>query len=159
MTASYIPLERYKRKWIFNNHEIPVSEQEKQLIKPLTEKSSMELWNRFISNKSNHSEQFTKGDWGARSNSWKKADTWQTAWDSQDNNLPLLIAEDINWPDETCVYFAYDKYNLIETNWLTFKNNWKCFLFFDDGPLLFSTEQKQVIWFHQSGEFQVGHRG
>ncbi len=159
MTHSYIPLEQYRRKWIFNHKDLPVTEDDKIAIKPLSDKSAMDVWNRWISNKCSRAELFSKGDWAARSNSWVKADQWQSAWDSDDLSLPIMFAEHFDWPDETIIYFAYEKYQIIETNWRIFKENWKCFLFFDDGPILFSPKFKQAAWFQQDGQFQLGVRG
>ncbi|MGB0893851.1 MAG: DUF2947 domain-containing protein [Parashewanella sp.] len=158
MSHSYIPLDQFKKKWIFNHNELPVSEQDKLMIKPLSDKSSMKLWNMLISNKSSRSDLFSKGDWAARSNSWKKSDQWQTSWDSDTPELPQLLDEYIQWPDDTLVYFAYDKYQLIESTWEVFKRNWKCFLFFDDGPLLISPNFRQAVWFQQDGTYQLGIR-
>lgn len=59
--GTHLPsLEQYKRKWIFNHKDLPVSEADKALIKPLDQKSSMEVWNKWISNRSSRSEQFAK---------------------------------------------------------------------------------------------------
>ena len=69
-------MENYRRKWIFNHKDIPVSDQDLKLIKPLDDKSAMQLWNRWISNKSNCPERFSKGDWPARAKAWSKTDNW-----------------------------------------------------------------------------------
>ena len=158
MNLSYIPLTEYRRKWIFNHNEIPVSDDDKNEIKPLTEKSAMLIWNKLISNKSIRPDLISKGDWAARSNSWKKEGLWQSAWDCDEPQLPEPIPESIEWNDDVIVYFCYEKYQVIETTWEVFKRNWKCFLFFDDGPLLVSAQEKQAIWFQQNGEFQLGIR-
>lgn len=159
MATTYIPLNEFRRKWIFNHQDLPVTDEDKLSIKPLTEKSSMEVWNQWISNKSSRAEQFTKGDWAAKANAWTKTDHWQSAWDSEDNSLPEMLAEFIQWPDETPVYFCYEKYQIIETRWDVFVRNWKCFLFFDDGPILISPKQKQAVMFEQSGQYKLGIRG
>jgi hypothetical protein len=70
-----------------------------------------------------------------------------------------MLAEFIQWPDETTVYFCYEKYQIIETRWDVFVRNWKCFLFFDDGPILISPKQKQAVMFEQSGQYKLGTRG
>ena len=158
MNLSYIPLQEYRRKWIFNHNEIPVSDEDKSIIKPLTEQSAMLVWNTFISKKSIRPDLISKGDWAARSNSWKKEGLWQAAWDSEESALPEPILESIDWEDDTPIFFCYEKYQVIETTWAVFQRNWKCFLFFDDGPLLVSSAEKQAIWFQQNGEFQLGIR-
>lgn len=158
MSHTYIPLEQYKRKWIFNHKDLPVTDDDKQAIKPLTEKSAMQIWTRLISDKSTTPDRFTKGDWAANPKAWSKRECWQGAWDSEDNTLPPELDEFIQWPAETVVYFCYEKYQVIETRWDVFVRNWKCFLFFDDGPLLISADSKQAVMFEQCGQFNMGAR-
>ncbi len=159
MTHTYIPLEQYTRKWIFNHKDLPVTDDDKSQIKPLVQKSSMEVWNKWISNKSSRSEQFSKGEWAAKGDAWIETDHWQSAWDSESPELPELISNHIDWSDDTLIYFCYEKYQIIETRWDIFVRNWKCFLFFDDGPLLISPKKKQALFFHQTGQYQIGYRG
>ena len=159
MAYTYIPLETYRRKWIFNHKDLPVTDEDKAYILPLTDKSAMDVWNQWISNKSSCAEQFTKGDWAAKANAWTKTDHWQGVWDSEDSDLPVMLAEFIQWPDETPVFFCYEKYQVIETRWDVFVRNWKCFLFFDDGPILISPKQKQAVMFEQNGQYKLGIRG
>lgn len=159
MVHTYVPLDNYRRKWIFNHKDLPVTEEDKLSIKPLSEKSSMEVWNKWISNKSSRAEQFTKGDWAAKPTAWTETDHWQSAWDSEEENLPEMLANFIQWPEDTTVYFCYEKYQIIETRWDVFVRNWKCFLFFDDGPLLIAPTQKQALMFEQNGQYKMGVRG
>jgi hypothetical protein len=159
VTHTYIPLENYKRKWIFNHKDLPVSEADKAQIKPLAEKSAMLVWNQWISNKSSRAEQFAKGDWAAKADAWSLTEHWQAAWDSEDEQLPEAIREHMDWADDTPIFFCYEKYQIIETRWDVFVRNWKCFLFFDDGPLLVSPKQKQALFFQQNGQYQLGVRG
>lgn len=151
-------MENYRRKWIFNHKDLPVTDEDLKQIKALDEKSAMQVWNRWISNKSSCPEYFSKGDWPARSKAWSKTADWQNAWDSDDNALPDTLAEFINWSDETLVYFCYEKYQVIETQWHVFVRNWKCFLFFDNGPILFSPKHDQALMFEQTGCFRLGSR-
>ncbi|MCE9686660.1 MULTISPECIES: DUF2947 domain-containing protein [Shewanella] len=159
MTHTYIPLDLYRRKWIFNHKDLPVTDQDKCAIRPLDEKSAMGVWNQWISNKSSRAEQFTKGDWAAKVDAWQQTEHWQSAWDSEDAGLPEPLAAFIPWPDDAPVYFCYEKYQIIETRWDVFVRNWKCFLFFDDGPLLISPKHKQAVMFEQSGQYKLGLRG
>ncbi|GGZ45141.1 MULTISPECIES: DUF2947 domain-containing protein [Shewanella] len=159
MNHSYIPLDQYRRKWIFNHKDLPVSDLDKTAILPLDQKSAMEVWNRWISNKSSCAEDFTKGDWASRSSTWHQTEHWQSHWDSEDNSLPEPLADFIDWPADAPVYFCYEKYQVIQTRWEIFARNWKCFLFFDDGPLLISPKHKQAVWFSQDGNFKMGLRG
>lgn len=159
MSHTYIPLDQYKRKWIFNHKDLPVSDEDKALILPLTEKSAMQVWNNLISDKCPTPDKFSKGDWPAKPKAWSKSDEWQSAWDSDEPELPLALAEFIQWPGDTKIFFCYEKYQVIETNWEVFARNWKCFLFFDDGPLMISKKDKQAVMFNQDGTFQMGSRG
>jgi len=158
LTHSYIPLDQYRRKWIFNHKDLPVSDEDKALIRPLDDKSAMAVWKALVSNQSSHAEQFGKGDWQTRAKTWVKTDFWQAAWDSEAAELPQNLAEFIHWPDDTRVYFCYEKYQVIETRWDVYRRNWKCFLFFDDGPLLLSDSAKQAVWFEQTGQYHLGTR-
>ncbi|MCL2918338.1 DUF2947 domain-containing protein [Shewanella litorisediminis] len=158
MQTSHIPLEQYRRKWIFNNKDLPVSDDDKACIYPLDEKSAMAVWKQLVSDKASASEHFSKADWGGRPKSWVKSDIWQDAWDCDEAALPPVVAAHFEWPDETRVFFCYDKYQAIETRWDVFVRNWKCFLFFDDGPLLISDSQPQVALFTQDGNVQLGVR-
>ncbi|KFZ36553.1 hypothetical protein HR45_15580 [Shewanella mangrovi] len=159
MSLTYQPLEQYRRRWMFNHHELPVSEADALQIKPLTQKSAMDLWNRLVSNKSVSPEEFAKGDWPTRTSTWHQSDEWQAAWDSDDQALPELIAQFIEWPEDAKVFFCYEKYDVIETTWGCFKRNWKCFLFNDNEPLFISSQHRQAVWFHQDGSCDIGLRG
>ncbi|ABI71007.1 MULTISPECIES: DUF2947 domain-containing protein [Shewanella] len=159
MSHSYIPFDLYKRKWIFNHKDLPVSDDDKALIKPLTDKSAMEVWDKWISNKSSRAELFEKGDWPIKQDAWAATEHWQSAWDSNDNAMPEAIIAHIQWPDDAVVYFCYEKYQIVETRWDVFVRNWKCFLFFDDGPILISPKHKQALMFLQNGQYKLGVRG
>ncbi len=159
MANTYIPLEQYRRKWIFNHKDLPVTDEDKAFIKPLDQKGAMEVWSKWISNRSSRTEQFSKGDWAAKDQAWVETDEWQSAWDSEEPALPDIFVTHFDWADDTLVYFCYEKYQIIETRWDVFVRNWKCFLFFDDGPLLISPKQKQAALIHQDGQYQLGYRG
>ncbi|MBT1444923.1 DUF2947 domain-containing protein [Shewanella sp. JM162201] len=158
MQISYTPLELYRRKWIFNNKDLPVTDEDKANIKPLDEKSAMTVWKTLVSDKASASEHFSKADWGGRPKSWVKDDCWQASWDSDAPELPAVMATHFDWEPDTRVFFCYDKYQAIETVWDVFVRNWKCFLFFDDGPLLLSDSKPQVALFTQDGDVKLGVR-
>lgn len=151
-------MDSYRRKWIFNHKDLPVSDDDKLQIKPLDDKSAMQVWTRWISNKSRSAEYFSKGDWPARNKAWTKTEDWQQSWDSNDNSLPPEMESFINWPQDTPIFFCYEKYQVIETTWEVFIRNWKCFLFFDNGPLLISPKYTQALMFEQSGQYLLGTR-
>ncbi|MBT0323425.1 DUF2947 family protein, partial [Vibrio campbellii] len=54
--------------------------------------------------------------------------------------------------------FCYEKYNVIETKWSTFKKHWKNFLFYDDGPILIGRRRAQALWFDSKGNVKLGER-
>jgi hypothetical protein len=81
------------------------------------------------------------------------------AWDDDDNlELPSEVLEHIDWQDDVTVYFCYEKYNVIETKWKTFRENWKNFLFYDDGPILLGRRRDQALWFNTDGTVKIGVR-
>lgn len=155
---SYIPMEEYSRRWIFRHKDVPVSPEDLPLIKPMTESRSAQLWKSQISEKSLDHSFFQKDDWAGNSKSWLEQDSWQSAWDSNKNELPELLLQHLQWENNTVVYFCYDSDHVIETTWEVFLRCWKNFLFFDDGPLLIGRKRKQVAQFFDNGQFRIGLR-
>ena len=152
----YLNLEDFDRAWIFRHKDLPLSDDVKVAIKPYTEAVSNQLWNQYISQQSGHSSQFGSGDWPAKGGVWSDKGDWQKAWDSENNELPSIILEYLDWDDNTNVLFFYDSDRVVETSWKVFKQSWKNFLFFDDGPILLGKKRKQVVQFLQDGSFTVG---
>ncbi|UTV26682.1 DUF2947 domain-containing protein [Photobacterium atrarenae] len=155
---NYLELDSYPRKWIFTHASMPVSADDLPQIKPLTQARSAQLWREHISSQSPDADHFGKGDWPHDESIWSEQQDWQAAWDGDEPELPAAIAEFIDWEDNTTVFFCYEKYNVIETQWGVFKRNWKNFLFFDDGPLLIGRKKSQAVWFSSKGTFQCAHR-
>ncbi|MCV6589854.1 MAG: DUF2947 domain-containing protein [Marinobacterium sp.] len=156
---NYIALEDYRKAWIFRHRELPVSEQDLAEIKPLTPQRAEQVWNLQISENSLHPSEPADGDWMLDKSVWQEEQGhWESAWDSDSNELPERLAEHLNWEDETLVWFCYDNEHIIETRWAVFRRNWKNFLFMDDGPLLIGRKRKQVVQFFENGHFRVGTR-
>ncbi|CAH0992682.1 hypothetical protein SIN8267_02815 [Sinobacterium norvegicum] len=155
---NYIPFDEYKKAWVFRHRDLPVSAEDLAAIKPMTPQRSSEVWGLNISELSTEPDHFTNGDWAAAKKTWKVNDRWQEAWDSEESTLPEAVLENIDWDDNTVVYFCYDSDNVIETTWAVFQRCWKNFLFFDDGPLLIGRKRLQVAQFFQNGNVQVGER-
>ena len=158
MTAQYLPIEEYKKAWIFRHKDMPVSEEDLQQIRPLTDERAAQVWSQQVSTQSTHPEHFGFGDWANKNGTWLETDNWQSAWESDNPELPELLAEHLQWDDATVVWFCYESEHVLETRWDVFRRNWKNFLFFDDGPLLIGRKRKQVAQFHQTGNYQIGNR-
>ncbi|MDD1780899.1 DUF2947 domain-containing protein [Enterovibrio sp. ZSDZ35] len=154
---NYIPLEDYKRKWIFTHQSMPVSSEDYAEIKPMAEARGAQLWRDFISNQSPTPDHFGKGDWPIMRDVWSSEVNWQSAWD-EETELPDEFVAHFPWEDNSVVYFCYDKNNVIETRWVMFKKYWKNFLFYDDKPLLIGKKKKEVAMFEQNGLAKLGVR-
>ncbi|WP_163933412.1 DUF2947 domain-containing protein [Paraferrimonas sp. SM1919] len=153
---NYIALEDYKKAWIFRHQELPISEDDKAQIKPMSATRSTQLWKERISKQSDHPDFFKKGDWAFEIETWQEQGEWESIFDSADTALPELILESIEWQDNTVVYYCCDQNNVIESNWGVFKRCWKNFLFMDDGVLLIAKKRNEVVQFLSNGSFQIG---
>ncbi len=155
---AYISLNDYPRKWIFTHQSMPVPVDDLELIKPMDQVRSAQLWKDNISAQSPDAERLSSSDWPSKTQSWINDIQWMEAWESDDPQLPAEILEHIRWQDDVTVYFCYEKYNVIETKWDVFKRNWKNFLFFDDGPILIGRRRDEALWFHSDGRVKLGKR-
>ncbi|CED71682.1 DUF2947 domain-containing protein [Aliivibrio wodanis] len=155
---SYLPLDEYNRKWIFTHQSMPVDDEVLPLIKPFTQAKSAQVWNDFISANSPTADHFGSKEWPMKKSSWSNEIDWQHRWDSDNESLPEEVLEFIDWADEVTIYFCYEKYNVIETSWGTFKKTWKNFLFYDDLPILIGKKKSQALWFNSKGKVKLGSR-
>ncbi|MDP5253494.1 MULTISPECIES: DUF2947 domain-containing protein [unclassified Vibrio] len=155
---SYIPLEDYPRAWIFRHASLPISPDQLALIKPMTAQRAAQFWKENISAVSPDAERLSDKDWAMQTSSWLHHLDWMPEWESDESPLPASILEFIDWQDDVTVYFCYEKYNVIETKWSVFKQHWKNFLFYDDGPILLGRRRDQALWFHTDGSVKLGHR-
>lgn len=155
---SYIPMEDYPKAWIFRHKELLVSEEDLAQIKPLTTQRARDVWRHYVSEESTDVEHFDAADWPARSDTWLDSCEWESVWDSAEADLPLVIAEHIQWEGNTTIYFCYNSGDVIETNWSVFKRHWKNFLFYDEGPLLIGKKRKQVAQFKSDGIALIGEK-
>jgi len=155
---SYIDLEEYSKRWIFRHKDLPVSADDQANIKPMTPERSLQLWQSQVSTQSSDHSFFQKDDWAGNNKSWLETDDWQSAWDSNSNDLPELMQQHFDWEDNTTVYICYDSENVIETSWAVFCRCWKNFLFLDDGTLLIGRKRKQVAQFFDNGQMRIGLR-
>ncbi|WED28030.1 DUF2947 domain-containing protein [Vibrio sp. DW001] len=155
---SYLNLDEYSRKWIFTHQSMPIEEKYFPLIKPMTQARSAQFWKENISNQSPDAERFSNQDWPSKTNSWFNEVNWMEEWESDDAALPADVLEHIDWQDDVTVYFCYEKYNIVETKWSVFKENWKNFLFYDDGPILLGRRRKEALWFASDGSVKLGEK-
>ena len=156
---SYIPLEQYNKAWIFRHRDLPIAPDELAQIKPLSETRSEQIWHEHISRQSDHPDFFGSGDWAAAKQSWQEQGRWQSEWDADAQTLPELLAEHLQtWDDNTTVFFCYQSDHVIETKWHIFRQHWKNFLFFDNGPLLIGRKRRQVVQFFDDGSYRIGCR-
>jgi len=156
---NYLPLDQYPKAWIFRHRDLPVTEEDKLLIKPLTESRAEQIWREHISRGCSHPEHFAENDWAAKDANWLEKDFWQSAWDSNKADLPELMDEYFKgWAPDTTVYFCYQSDHIIETKWNVFVRNWKNFLFFDCGPVLIGKKRKEAAQFFEDGSYRLGKR-
>ncbi|WP_206486416.1 DUF2947 family protein [Thalassotalea sp. G2M2-11] len=155
---NYIPLESVKFSWIFRHKSIPLDKVSLEQIKVMSEQRSAVLWDSFISRTADHPDFFKQGDWAFDSKTWCEHGKWQGIWESDDNALPTLIDDYIQWEDNTTVYYCINRKQVIETNWKNFKVCWKNLLFLDDGTLLIGKKRDEVIQFKSNGHFKVGKK-
>ena len=155
---NYLPLESLKNAWIFKHKSLPISDKNITKIKPMTIERANILWDTFISKQVDHPDFFKKGDWPADKSNWLEQGKWEGIWDSNDEGLPILINDHLNWDNNTVVYYCSARDNVIETTWLIFQQCWKNFLFMDDGPILIGKKRHQVVQFTSNGYFKIGQK-
>jgi len=156
---SYLSIEEYSRKWIFNHSSMPVPKEVQKLLKPMTQSRSAQFWKDNISSTSPDADRLASGDWPMNESNWLDYVDWMEEWESDLEVLPQQIIEHIDWQDDVTVYFCYEKYNIIETKWCVFRQYWKNFLFYDDGPILLGRRRKEALWFQNSGKVKIGVKG
>ena len=155
---NYLPLEELKNAWIFKHKSLSITSQDLSKIKPMAKPRANALWDTFISKQGDHPDFFKKGDWAFNQDTWLEHGKWETIWDSEETALPDLILEQLNWDNNTVVYFCSSRNNVIETTWMVFKRCWKNFLFMDDGPLLIGKKLNEVVQFNANGLFKTGSK-
>lgn len=153
---NYQPLESLKNTWIFKHKSLLISEDDLVKIKPMNIERANLLWDTFISKQVDHPDFFKKGDWPSDKSNWSDQGKWEGVWDSNEDTLPLLIKDHLNWDQNTVVYYCSSRDNVIETSWIIFQRCWKNFLFMDDGPILLGKKRHQAVQFSNNGTFKIG---
>ncbi|WP_117234662.1 DUF2947 domain-containing protein [Vibrio maerlii] len=155
---SYISLDEYPRKWIFTHQSMPIPQEDLEQIKPMSQARAAQFWKENISAQSPDAERLSSQDWPMNTKNWLHDVDWMDNWEDDDLGLPEEVLEFLDWQDDVTVYFCYEKYNVVETKWSIFKQHWKNFLFFDDGPILLGRRRDQALWFNTNGSVKVGRR-
>ncbi|WP_436322492.1 DUF2947 domain-containing protein [Vibrio cidicii] len=155
---SYLALDEYQRKWIFTHQSMPVPQDELMHIRPMSQARAAQFWKENISPQSPDAERLSSQDWPMKASNWREEIDWMAAWEADDPQLPDAILQHIDWQDDVTVYFCYEKYNIIESKWSTFRKHWKNFLFYDDGPILLGRRRNQALWFSTDGTVKLGER-
>lgn len=153
---NYLPLNEHKKAWIFKRSDLPISEQDTQAIKPMTEARATILWKELISKQVDHPDFFRKGDWAFSIETWSAQGNWEEVWDSEQASMPEELLAHLDWQDNTVVYYCNDQQSVIETSWAVFKRCWKNFLFMDDGALLIAKKRNEVVQFMANGTYRYG---
>ena len=90
ITMNYTSVDELKNAWIFKHKSLPISDGDKNRIKPMTASRAKMLWDAQISKQVDHPDFFKKGDWPENGNSWTDNGKWETIWDSDHEALPEL---------------------------------------------------------------------
>lgn len=153
---NYISIDELKNAWIFKHKSLPISDNDKLKIKPMSKARANTLWDTSISKKADHPDFFNNNDWPNNQSVWLDNGKWEGIWDSDEPELPEAILSNIPWDNNTVIYYCSNRNNVIETTWLIFKRCWKNFLFMDDGSILIAKKRKEVAQFNSNGYFKVG---
>lgn len=102
---SYISLDELKNAWIFRHKSLPITPDDLTKIKPMSAARAMQVWDAFISKQVDHPDFFKTGDWPFEKSTWLDTGKWEGIWDSNEPELPELIADHLDWDVNTVVYF------------------------------------------------------
>lgn len=149
----YQSLESFNKYWIFKRQDPLVHPGDLQKIQWLSESAAANIWRDYVSSAQIHPDHLTENDWPANEASQQGVIAWESAWESDDNSLPLECLEHLDsWGEETKVYFCNHNEQVFETTWGVFQRSWKAFLFMDNGPILLGRKKKQAVQFFPNGK-------
>ncbi|MFY8328626.1 DUF2947 domain-containing protein [Pseudoalteromonas sp. ZZD1] len=155
---NYIPLDDYKKAWVFRHQDAPVSEQDLALIKPMSHERAAVLWSTMVSREHDHPDFFDKTDWCGKDENFTQTVHWEAAWEEGAEQPPEEILAHLDWQANTTVYFCMARDNIIETSFAVFKRNWQNFMFLADGSLLLGKKRDAVVQFLESGDAKLGNK-
>ncbi|WP_394192428.1 DUF2947 domain-containing protein [Pseudoalteromonas atlantica] len=155
---NYIPLDDYKKAWVFRHQDAPVSEQDLALIKPMSHERAAVLWSTMVSREHDHPDFFDKTDWCGKEETFTETVRWEDAWEEGTEQPPEEILAHLDWQANTTVYFCMARDNIIETSFDVFKRNWQNFMFLADGSLLLGKKRDAVVQFLETGDAKLGNK-
>ncbi|MGB1293020.1 MAG: DUF2947 domain-containing protein [Pseudoalteromonas sp.] len=155
---NYIPLDDYKKAWVFRHQDAPVSEQDLALIKPMSHERAAVLWSTMVSREHDHPDFFDKTDWCGKEDTFTETVRWEDAWEEGEALPPEEILAHLDWQANTTVYFCMARDNIIETSFDVFKRNWQNFMFLADGSLLLGKKRDAVVQFLETGDAKLGNK-
>ncbi|MDP2634014.1 MULTISPECIES: DUF2947 domain-containing protein [unclassified Pseudoalteromonas] len=155
---NYIPLDDYKKAWVFRHQDAPVSEQDLALIKPMSHERAAVLWSTMVSREHDHPDFFDKTDWCGKEETFTETVRWEDAWEEGEALPPEEILAHLDWQANTTVYFCMARDNIIETSFDVFKRNWQNFMFLADGSLLLGKKRDAVVQFLETGDAKLGNK-
>jgi len=138
--------------WMFDD----VESSDKKLILSHDKLASNDIWRKVISAKNTHPMKLEDDDWTTRAVNWLGYGNWMDEWNSDNAELPNDLARALLWDETDVVLMLYDNSDVIQTEWHVFKRNWKCFLYEDEGPILYNMANNQFAQFNPIGSFRHG---
>lgn len=143
-------MKQYGGAWMFKG----LGHNDLAQVWPLTERSSAQIWQRFVSRKNRHPMLLAADEWPSLSATWLQS--WR--WEGAGGALPAVLLQ-LPWADDARVYFAVMKERIIETSWAVFKKYWEDFVLIEnEGPFLMHPERLEVAYFGPNGAVGVGLR-
>ncbi len=105
-------------------------------INILDEKSSSDIWNKYVSAKNRHFMLLDDDEWPSKITNNEIWHNWSNEWNNDDKQPYKLALESLKIPTQSKLYVLWMKEIGIETNWEVFCNNWLNFLYEDEGCIL-----------------------
>ncbi len=154
---NYIPLDEFKKAWVFRHKELPLSEDDRVRIKPMSRERAAVLWSTFISRENDHPDFFSQSDWVSNGANWQdEMVDWESDWEAGEALPPQALLDFLGWEDNTTVYFCMARDSVIETQFGVFKRCWQNFMFLVDGSLLIGKKRRSVVQFLENGRARLG---
>lgn len=153
---NYLPLNEFKKAWVFRHQDLQIDPSDLEQIKPMTPARSAVLWSTMISREKDHPDFFSEHDWAGKESSWQETANWESDWEAGLEELPPTICDFLNWENNTTVYFCLNRESVIETRFDVFKRCWQNFMFLADGCLLLGKKRDSVAQFLENGQVKLG---
>ncbi|WP_028117951.1 DUF2947 family protein [Ferrimonas senticii] len=155
---NYQALSDYPLSWVYNRADMAISDDDKATIKPLVRQYANQVWQREVSAEAIDLERLEANEWLANKANWHGSVNWETAFDSDELQLPAELADYLNWDPNTIVYVCYDADHIIETRYGAFRRSWKAFLFAAEQALIVGRRRNEVLWFVDESKVKLGNK-